>query len=840
MKMPTYPVGYLPVPSRKLRLASLFLWLGCTLCYAQQEVPKQQADRLFYAQNYPGAASSYAELLKDRSLAGDARKDALYNLAYAYKELGESAKAESSFRELLELGEPAGKYQNAYLYYAQALGRNGKLTEAQEMYARYENVKATLGTGPTNYRPGAVGKGDSKVTYRVERLGIDTDNAEFSPAYFREGLVYVAGKGSSGASTSPDKGYLDLFYVPNRNDLTATGVIGADGKLVVVDDGRTNVDGSNTYANRRLGRDNYTRATANDSRTAASYAPMSFSSGLGLNKNERKTAATVAPEEFSKDLNTKYHEGPLTFSADGSQVIFTRNNYNEGKSRKSTDNVTKLKLYSADLSDGGWANVQELPFNSDEYSSGHPALSRDGRSLYFVSDRPGGRGGTDVYVARSDGGTWSQPLNLGPQINTRGDEMFPFVDENGILYFASNGHPGSLGGLDIYYTSLNGGENSQISHLEAPINSKADDFGLITDGSRSTGYFSSNRLNGDDDIFRFYRESSLYGCRNLSLKVFDEASYAALDNVTVTIRARGEGRDEKTLTTDAEGMIDICLEAENDFIFELAKDGYLTGTLGFSTKGLTDDKSTRLGSSLIKYNIIEADRTPGRVTSGADDSGDWENDDAISAPTLRGTVTGEADNKPIEGVKIILKNECDGKVKQTVTGPSGRFRFEITEGCDYTLVATKTSYGTNTNAIRKTPVASKPKLVSANIVMIKAGDLVTLDNIHYDSGKWEVRPDAAKELDRLVATMRKYPSLQIEIGSHTDSQGEAQFNQYLSERRAKAALNYLASKGISRNRLSAKGYGESQLLNKCKDGVLCTEEEHERNRRTELKVLSIN
>ena len=840
MKIFIHRAGYPPRLWRRVRLASLLLWLCGTLCSAQQENPRQQADRQFYAQNYPDAASRYAELLKDRSLASDARKDALYNLAYAYKELGESAKAESSFRELLELGEPTGKYRNAYLYYAQSLGQNGKLTEAQEMYARYESIKATLGTEPSTFRPGAMGNADTKVTYRVERLGINSDNAEFSPAYFREGLVYVAGKGSGSASTAPDKGYLDLFYVPNRNDLAATGVIGADGKLVAVNTGRANADGSGTYANRRLGRDSYTRATANDSRTAASYAPLSLSSGLGFNKNERRTTAAVAPEEFSKDLNTKYHEGPLTFSADGSRVIFTRNNYNEGKSKKSSDNVTKLKLYSADLRDGGWANVQELPFNSDEYSSGHPALSRDGKSLYFVSDRPGGRGGTDVYVARFDGGTWSQPLNLGPQINTKGDEMFPFVDENGILYFASNGHPGNLGGLDMYYTSLNGGGNAQISHLDAPINSKADDFGLITDGSRSTGYFSSNRLNGDDDIFRFFRESSLYGCRNLSLKVFDEGTYAPLDNVTVTIKARGEGRDDQTLTTDAQGMIDICLEAENDFLFELAKDGYLTGTLGFSTKGLTDDKSTRLGSSLIKFTVIENDRTPGRMTTSSDDSGDWESDGAISASTLRGTVTGEADKKAIEGVKIVLKNECDGKVKQTVTGPSGRFSFELKEGCDYTLVATKTLYGTNTNAIRKIPAASKPKLVSANIIMIKAGDLVTLDNIHYDSGKWEVGPEAAKELDRLVATMRKYPSLQIEIGSHTDSQGDAQFNQYLSERRAKAALNYLASKGISRNRLSAKGYGESQLLNQCKDGVLCTEEEHERNRRTELKVLSIN
>lgn len=818
----------------------LLLWLVCAAAFAQQDTPKLLADRYFYAQAYPRAATSYADLLKDNSLADDSRRDVLFNLGYAYKELGDYAKAENAFRQLLELGEPTGNNQMVYLYYAQALGSNGKLEEAQNMFARYEAVKSSLGaysaTSATQ-RMGAA-TGTAKVTYRVERLSIDTENAEFSPAYFRDGLVYVAGKGSSATSSSPGKGYLDLFYVPNRNDLTTTGIVGTDGKVSAL--GSARASGGGNSADRRLGSDNYTRTTANDSRTAAAFAPLNFGQGLDLGKHKNAASTGMVPEEFSKDLNTKYHEGPLTFSADGNLVVFTRNNYNEGKSSKSSDNVNKLKLYSAELRDGGWANVMELPFNSDEYSTGHPALSRDGKTLYFASDRPGGRGGTDVYVSRLQGRGWSQPANMGPQINTKGDEMFPFVDENDNLYFASNGHPGGLGGLDIYFAALNQGTPQAVTRLEAPINSKADDFGLITDGSRSTGYFSSNRLRGDDDILRFVRESSLYGCRNLTLKVTDETSYATLSEATVTVKPRGEGRDAQVLTTDADGMVDICLEADNDFMFEIAKDEYLTVSLGFSTKGLSDDKSTRLGISLNKYAYIERDRIPGRMTAGgADEDIEWEGEEAISTSTLRGIATGETDKIPISGVKIILRNECNGRVKQTVTGPTGRFSFEITEGCDYTLVASKAMYGTNSNAIGRIPKAAKPKLVSANVIMMKAGDLMALDNIHYDTGKWEVRPEAARALDKMVATMRKYPSLRIEIGSHTDSQGDANLNQYLSERRAKAALNYLASKGITRSRLSAKGYGELQLLNDCKDGVLCTEAEHERNRRTEFKVLSI-
>lgn len=808
--------------------------LGAFTGFAQSEIQKQKADRFFYAQDYLKASGSYSELLKDTSLSEESRKDALYNLGYSYQQLGDHAKAERYFRELLELGEPTGRNQNAYLYYAQALAYNGKLPEAQDMYARYEAVKPTLGTMPSG--PGPAGSsGTSRVSYRVENLAINTTNAEFSPAYFREGLVYVAGKGTSGASSSPDKGYLDLFYIPDRAAIATTGILAADGSLSAVRQ-ESETRGPNP-ANRRLGRDTYTTPTANDSRTVAAFAPIGFSEGLGL--GTRKDNKAQAAEEFSKDLNTKYHEGPLTFSADGNTIFFTRNNYNEGKSSKSSDNVNKLKLYTAQLRDGGWADVTELPFNSNEYSTGHPALSRDGKSLYFVSDRPGGKGGTDVYVARLENNTWTAPVNLGSPVNTKGDEMFPFVDENGNLYFASNGQPGGMGGLDIYFTPLTtGGASPPVVHLDAPINSKADDFGLITDASRSRGYFSSNRLNGDDDLFRFIRESSLFGCRNLTLRVFDEANSLPLDSATITVKAQGEGRDAQVLVADADGAVNMCLEADNDFLFEIAKDGYLTSTLGFSTADLTDDKATQLGASLIKLNVIGPETLPSRITTGTDDS-EWENEEAITASTLRGTVTGEADKKPLEGVKIILKNECNGQTKQTVTGPTGRFRFELVEGCDYTLEASKPLYGTNTSAIRKIPEKSTPKLVSANLMMIKAGDLVTLEKINYDLGKWEVRPDAARELDKMVATMQKYPSLKIEIGSHTDSQGDARFNQYLSERRAKAALNYIASKGIARNRLSAKGYGESQLLNNCKDGVLCTEEEHQRNRRTEFKVLSI-
>ncbi len=825
-----------------LGLWVLCLWSVGTYCQAQQNSPIKQADDFFNSQAYSQAIQSYTQLLNDNSLSTDTRKEVLYNLGYAYKEVANYIKAEESFAKMLELGAPHGNTRMVYLHYAQVLGYNGKIKEAQEMFEHYEAIKLSLVTPTaTGSTPLPTSMDSVRITYRVESLGINTPQAEFSPAFFREGLVYVSGKGSSQSTSAPDKGYLDLSYVPDRDDIAGVGTVSSDNKIIAPEKSTSAATASQSRG-RRLGYDTYTRPTANDSRTTGTFAPFNFTEGLSTEKSDKRRSKSDVPEGFSKELNTKYHEGPATFSADGSTIIFTRNNYNEGKSSKSSDNINKLKLYTAELRDGGWANVTELPFNSDEYSTGHPALSRDGKTLYFVSDRPGGRGGTDLYVAQLENGKWSKPTNMGPELNTKGDEMFPFVDENGNIYFSSNGHPHRLGELDIYFAQLDGDKPPRIMHLDAPINSKGDDFGLITDGNRTSGYFSSNRLRGDDDIFRFFRESSLFGCRNLTIQVTDGGKSEMLDSVAVLIKARGEGRREQMLYTDANGLINICLEENNDFLFEIAKDGYITSTLGFSTIGLTDDKPSLLGASLLQPTSPPRLTPPSRLSGAGSDEADstaWDINAPISASTLRGTVTGEADKSPIEGVRIILKNECNGTIMQTVTGPDGRYQFELVEGCDYTLVASKSLYGTNTNAISKIPAQAKPKLVSANLKMLKAGDLMTLDKIQYDSGKWNVRPDAARELDKMVATMQKYPSLRIEIGSHTDSQGGAQFNQYLSERRAKSALDYLASKGVSRSRMTARGYGESQLVNQCKDGVLCTEEEHQRNRRTEFKVLYI-
>ncbi len=210
------------------------------------------------------------------------------------------------------------------------------------------------------------------------------------------------------------------------------------------------------------------------------------------------------PEIFSEQLNSKYHEGPVTFNESGNIIYFTRNNYKGKKLGKSKDKTNNLKIYSATLIGGFWGNIQEFPYNSDEYSCGHPALSLDGSKLYFASDMPGTRGQADIFVCDKQGNSWGQPQNLCSRINTEGNEMFPYLHQNGTLYFASDGLVG-FGGMDIFYAKAEADTFGVIVNVGFPLNSSKDDFAMIIDEDEEFGYFSSNREDGvgSDDIYGF-------------------------------------------------------------------------------------------------------------------------------------------------------------------------------------------------------------------------------------------------------------------------------------------------------------------------------------------------
>ncbi len=772
---------------------------------AYSQASLSQANKEYNMLSFVKAAELYEKSLKENFKDSTAKLDATVKLAHSYMKIRDTRNAERVYRKLISSHKDlSGDNISCYLNYAQALASNGKLEESRDAYDKYDKMQSEDGRGKDFVKlyasPAKISK--NAASYTVDYLDINTNRAEFSPMYYKKGLVFVSARNEGinvkRVYTWNNTAFLDLYELPDLAVLTAgqTSSLG----------GSNSSTSKKTSGGPTLGKDEYTSPTPNDSKL------VGFTKGYAYGSVEPLKDAPIGSVAFGKAINSKYHEGPVAFFKDGNKMLFTRNNYNDGRYGKSKEGINKLKLYTADLVNDEWKNTKELPFNNNEYSTGHPSLSKDDKLLYFVSDMPGGMGGTDIYVAKYDNGNWSAPLNLGPAINTKGNEMFPFVDEKGNLYFSSDGHSG-LGDLDIFYAKLlDGVLAKKATNLGAPINSSKDDFGVITDGERKNGFFSSNRKNGgsDDDIYRFTRTGPIQACQELVVKVYDAESKAPLANAVVEVVNKTEtDAQSKNLKTDGEGNLQICLDTENDFLFRASNEGYLNNNLGFTTKDLD-------GSDVAQLEIPLDKVKPKTKTF-----------------RINGLVMTQKDKKLIPGVKVILRNECDSTIQEAMTNEEGVYSFEIPVGCDYTIEALKDNFGTMGSHVKS------GENTEANITMFEKGDVIRIDNIYYDLNKWLIRPDASLELDKLVELMNKYPKMKIEFGSHTDSRSSAKYNKTLSTKRAKSAVGYIVKKGVNSKRIVAAGYGESKLINKCKDGINCTEEEHQQNRRTEIKILSL-
>jgi outer membrane protein OmpA-like peptidoglycan-associated protein len=761
---------------RLLILVFALLFMTITDGVAQSARLKA-ANRQFENYAYLNAIRLYEEFLRlEKKIESPERKEALTKLAYSYRRMQDTRNAERVYEVLVK--DYNELESETYLYYAQAMAGNGKYRDSQKMYSKYGEMQTADLRGKrftVSYMDMSRFYQDSS-SYKVEYLSINSRQADFSPMYYKNGLVFISARNESGAikrvygwNQTP---FLDLYFVPDTAEL--------------------------------------------HSPTSADLRVLNQSAGLGGanagKENNDKVVTEDQPltpaEVFSRTLNTKYHEGPAVFFKGEQKMIFTRNNYNKGKFRESAEGINKLKLYTADLDKNAhWGSVKEVPFNSNEYSCGHPALSPDNKLLYFVSDMPGGFGGTDLYVVEYRDGQWGTPVNMGKDINTEGNEMFPYIDESGNLYFSSDGHEG-MGGLDVFFVEMKDGIPSRtIENLGAPINSEKDDFGLICTNNRSSGYFSSNRKRGvsDDNIYYFRRS-----CKQLQVVVFDSESKTPLEAADVRTVRNGENRELKV--TGMDGAVKLCVDANVEYEFKAVKEGYMTNSVSYSTKSVSANQT-----KVVIY--LEKSQ----------------------APLLTGVVKSELTNQPIAGAKVTLRNKKDKSEKSIITGNDGRYEFNVKPGADHEIVASKDKYTTNEgNTLTKVKAGKGPKAINNDLGMIAEGDIFRLDNIYYDLNQFFIRPDAAKEIDtKVIPYLKKFPKLRIEIRSHTDSRANDDYNLRLSENRARAVVDYLVTRGISPSRLVAKGYGETELINNCKDGSDCTESQHQQNRRTEFKVLAV-
>ena len=476
------------------------------------------------------------------------------------------------------------------------------------------------------------------------------------------------------------------------------------------------------------------RDTGNVSKKVHKWTNQSFTNLYG---SEVKNDGTLSqPERLSKKINSKFHESTPVFTQDGKTMYFTRNNYLDGKKGKDGKRITLLKLYKATLNKEGdnWEDVVALPFNSENYSVAHPALSLDEKTLYFASDMPGTLGQSDLFKATiNQDGSYGTPENLGATINTEGRETFPFISDENELYFASDGRPG-LGGLDIYVTKIAKDNNfADIQNVGAPVNGTADDFAFLIDGKSKNGFFTSNRTGGKgfDDIYKFTQ-----------------------------------------------------------------------------TRKLACEQS------------------------------------------LTGIITNNETAKILPNTKLSLFDEKFQLLKQGISDDNGHYDFEVLCGKTYFVRAEKQDYQTKEGTITIAKTSGKSELNLALEQRIKpigiGTDLaktLSIPMIYFDLDKFFIRKDAAFELEKVLAVMQEYPKMKIDVRSHTDCRQTAQYNEALSDKRAKSTMAWLVKNGIDASRLTAKGYGESQLVNDCgcepTNQSNCTEEQHQANRRSEFIVVSM-
>ena len=442
----------------------------------------------------------------------------------------------------------------------------------------------------------------------------------------------------------------------------------------------------------------------------------------------------ATPVKIEGDLNSIYHESTMVYSKREDAVYFTRNNFSKNDYKTDQKGTNRLKLYRGKINEKGKWEIEELSFNSNEYSVAHPALSIDEKTLYFVSDMPGGYGNSDLYKTTIGDNGFGWIENLGPEINTEGRDTFPFISKDNFLYFSSDVHEG-LGGLDVFTVDLNQGtRNVKVHNVGKPVNSNRDDFSFIFDSKTRKGYFSSNRDGGmgNDDIYSFL--------------------------------------EVRPLNTACEQMI--------------------TGTV--------KDKNTG--------NII-ADAT------------------------------------------VILMDEDNKVIYETTSDNNGKFNLGTIK-CEtwYTARATKEGYSIAEERFKTTDEVDlildlqlnlTPKGLGPNIAIGEdLSGLLKIENINFDYDKSFIRKDAAIELQKVIDYMNTYPTVKIDVRSHTDARGSDSYNLSLSKRRNKSTIRWIIEKGnIDASRVTGRGYGETQLLNECSNGVKCSDKLHEQNRRSEFIVV---
>lgn len=834
------------------------------------------------------------------------KQEALVKLAECYKILGDYQKAELAFADAEKINKLSA---DASYSYGDVLKINNKYPEALQQYKLY------LASKPTDSKVQNAIKSCQEIKYwqpkpkeyEVKNIEeINTARSEFSPVIYKNKLIYVGEKVTDivdfEKSFLNNQPYLDIFESKLKKN--------------------------------------------------------------GVSKSK----------QFSKKTNSVYHDGPIAFSETSNLICFTR--VNGITNRKNKEFVNRAKLYFASQNGTRLSKPKAFQYNSDDYSCAHAAFSKDGNTMYFASDMPGGFGGQDIWMCKKNGDAWDKPINLGADINTSGDEVFPNVKSNELIYFSSNGLPG-FGGLDIFSAKSVNGKWLLNRNEGLFLNSNKDDFGIVFLND-SLGYFSSNRDGGkgQDDIYSFkfsnkyitvdgtvlLTENTNDPARGLKIYLLDEKGkkidstytnekgYFAFKNLDADKKymaeieeteanfksksryyladkndkiARITHKDNngnkfvfKNLPVDVNGLPDLyndddlnlagnLLYGENpsqplankkvviknefgDVIEETTTNEFgafafrnlpidqnyslyiddeelpadakiiLTNKAGKQVKTVKSD-----GKGKFKFSLLSVDKTTINDLS-------VEDKDLVMA--LKGYLYDQ-DKKAITNAKVTVFNKNE-VITNIITDEKGRFEFKnLSADKNYIFAFDDDDVRfTNVSKIyiadskgriykeitRSTNGKFRFELLEVDKIALgeysvedpwlevlqlknkqKQETITIVENVTYAYGDYKIDEAAKNLLNKVITVLNSNPNLNIELSSHTDSRSSDAYNLQLSQKRAKAAVDYLISKGINKNRLKAIGYGESKLLNRCKNNVDCTEEEHAVNRRTEFKIVEI-
>jgi len=842
---------------------------------------KEQATKMYQKLGYKEAIKLYES--KDELSLEDMER-----IANAYRLNHDTENAALWFEQVIDQSKEAINF----LYFAQALQSNGDYQKAKKYYLLYSELLGNQSNDQRgNYLAAAIDRmndwnNEEDVILKPE-MSINSSKLDFSPAFYNDGIVFVSSRKLKDSKKYKWTGdhFMNLFYAPANKEGVLDSV-----------------------------------------------------------------------QSFSKMINSKFHEGPVTFDKSYSRIFFTRNDHRNGKPKKNKKGVMKLGIFTA-LQDGEkWTAPKPVAFNTKEYEECHPSLSADGKYLYFASDRAGGEGGMDIYVSEFKAGEWSEPENLGPEINTPGNDVFPFMHDSGTLYFASDGW-GGMGGLDIFFSKKDGEvEWTTAMNLGHPYNSRKDDFGFVLNLLGTEGYLTSSRAGGrgKDDIYSFKRSPKAMEQPKLRLAAFDVETNEKIPSTTFylfrkkeymqanvnddisieMLDTKTENLDKtkaKILLTKEDGTLEIPVNEEKKYIFIIEKEGYHSVektieipkknnvSLHFLNVPLEKKKCIALNGTVLNIDNekgIEKAKvtlvnlcTGEEVTSVSHEDGrfeficvdydcdyilkgDKENYESGSTTFSTINLSEERSEKSTKDIYLVWSNDLlkpnkslepvsesiDKKqvartnvlekrktsiIRSQLDSPSEKYKKELSAASPSKKVNehrspyfdaapesiskrhvdipegiyTYTNYDARTNA-RSYPTRPIEELENPTVEEpVIVGDVFELRDLYYPFDEYTVNESAAKELDHLVQVMSERSSLEIELSSHTDARGRTNYNQWLSRKRAMFAVKYIIDQGVDPSRIVARGYGEHLLRNHCDDETFCEEEDHQKNRRTEIKVI---